>query len=270
MKRRKITCLGFTIAEMSIASSIMGVAGGIIYAILNTGFVLFAKNTAMNVAHQEARSALLRMQQNLHSAVSIPFLIDQSKNQGSGTAPMAGIAFQVFALGPFKVAANAKEGDMSININIPAGSKLPAAGQRLILPMHEIETWIKTVTPVDATTITIVPYTALTSDVVVSNGGTNYNVPCFITDEICYIIWNGTLIYFPNFTSMSYKILARDIISPVPFSVPLTPMGAPFNRFVAAINLSTADSSSNNRGYKASNIFLNSMVPFRARLTTFQ
>jgi hypothetical protein len=268
--KRKRSCSGFTIAEISISTAILGVAGGIIYTILNIGFVLFAKNTAMNVAHQEARSALLRMQQNLHSAVSIPFLIDSSKSKSTKPLPMAGIAFQVFALGPFKVAANALEGDPSINVTIPAGSKLPVVGQRLILPMHEIEMWVKTVTVVDPTTITIAVFGTLPSDVVVTKGGTNYNVPCFITDEVCYLIANGTLIYFPNFTSWSYKILAQDITSQEPFSVPLTPLGAPFNRFVAAINLSTADAKSSSRGYKASNIFLNSMVPMRARLTTFQ
>jgi hypothetical protein len=267
--RRTSGCRAFTLVEICISTAILGAAGGLIYLILNMGFILFAKNTAMNVAHQEARSALLRMQQNLHSAVSIPFLLDSSKNKSSGTAPMAGIAFQVFALGPFKVAANANAGDDSIQITIPVGSKLPVLGQRLILPMHEIELWIKSVSPPAGNIVTVTLYGTLSSNVVVTQGVTNYNVPCFVTDEVCYLIYNGTLIYFPNFTSMSYKVLARDITSSEPFSVPLTPLGAPFNRFVAAIKLSTADPSSTSRGYKASNIILDSKIPYRARLTTY-
>ena len=51
---------------------------------------------------------------------------------------------------------------------------------------------------------------------------------------------------------------------------PLTPAGALYYRFVAAINLSTADMQYSNRGFKSANILLNGQVPMRARLTTYQ
>jgi hypothetical protein len=64
--------------------------------------------------------------------------------------------------------------------------------------------------------------------------------------------------------------MANDITTTSPFSIPLTQAGAQYNRFVAAINLSTADDRSSNRGFKAANMFLNSMVPYRARLCITQ
>ena len=64
--------------------------------------------------------------------------------------------------------------------------------------------------------------------------------------------------------------MTNDITSATPFSIPVTAAGAQYNRFVAAINLSTADAGTSNRGFRAANMFLNSMVPYRARLTETQ
>jgi hypothetical protein len=64
--------------------------------------------------------------------------------------------------------------------------------------------------------------------------------------------------------------MGNDITNATPFSTPLTPAGALYSRFVAAIDLSTSDLHYSNRGYKAANILLNGQVPFKARLTTYQ
>ena len=64
--------------------------------------------------------------------------------------------------------------------------------------------------------------------------------------------------------------MGTGITSPNPFSTPLTEAGALYYRFVAAVNLSTADPEYSNRGFKAANIFLNGQVPMKARLTTYQ
>lgn len=261
----------FTLMEIMVASAVAALTGAIVYQVLTMGLVLFAKNIAVNTAHQEARSSILRMQNNLHSAVSIPYLIDSSlQNQGSGTASLGGIAFQTYALGPWKVAANATASSTVIRVQFPAGAKMPVLGQRLIIPTHEIEQWVKDVTTVSSTQADITLYSALGSDVTVQSGGNNYNVVCFVSDTVGYLVYNGTLIYFPNLTSWTFKTLTTGVTSAAPFSTPQTPLGAPYNRFVAAINLSTADATSSSRAYKASNIFLHSEIPFRARLTTYQ
>jgi prepilin-type N-terminal cleavage/methylation domain-containing protein len=261
---------GFTVPEVLIAMAVAGVVGAAVYLGLIAGLVLFSKNIALNTAHQQARSSILRMQRNLHSAVSIPYLIDSSLTQGSSSASLGGIAFQTYALGPWKVAANATSSSTVIRVQFPSGAKMPVVGQKLIVPTHEIEQWVKTVTPVSSTQADITLYAALGSDVTVQSGGNNYNVVCFITDIVGYLVYNGTLIYFPNLTSWNFQTLATGVTSLAPFSTPQTPLGAPFNRFVAAIDLTTADMSSTNRIYKESNIFLHSEIPFRARLTTYQ
>lgn len=261
----------FTLVELMVASAVAVLTGAIVYQVLNMGLVLFAKNIALNAAHQEARSSILRMQYGLHSSASVPYLIDFNFVQGSGMIALGGIAFQTYAWGPGKVAANATSSATVIRVQLPAGAK-PAKGQKLILPAHQIEQSIKTVTPVtgNSTQFDITVKDPIGKAVTVVSGINNYNVVCFITDGVCYLVYNGTLYYYPNFTDAQPRILTTGITSAAPFSTPKTPLGAPFNRFVAAINLSTADTSSTNRGYKASNIFLHSEIPFRARLTTYQ
>ena len=64
--------------------------------------------------------------------------------------------------------------------------------------------------------------------------------------------------------------IVTDVTNPRPFSIPTTPAGALYYRFVAAIDLSTSDPNYSNRGYKSANILLNGQVPFKARLTTYQ
>ncbi|WP_083805442.1 PulJ/GspJ family protein [Chthoniobacter flavus] len=96
---------GFTLIEMVVATMIMAITGTIIYNILYTGMVLFAKNSAVNVAHQEARVAVMQMEQDIHAAVSIPQLTDNANppNAVAGNGPAAGISFQLYAGGPFQI-----------------------------------------------------------------------------------------------------------------------------------------------------------------------
>ena len=61
-----------------------------------------------------------------------------------------------------------------------------------------------------------------------------------------------------------------EITDCTPFSTPTTPAGAPYNRVVATIDLSTADLQYNNRGFKSANIPLNGQGPIKAQLTHYQ
>jgi len=65
---------GFTLIEVLVAMSILGVVGLMVFLVLNSGMVLYAKNTAVNTAHQQARAGVDQMLQNIHSSVSIPQL----------------------------------------------------------------------------------------------------------------------------------------------------------------------------------------------------
>ena len=260
--------------EVLISSAVMAVVAGIVYSILNSGMVLFAKNTAVNMAHQQARVAVLTMEQDLHSAVSIPQLADANRAPVIGNGPAAGISFQIYAGGPFQVVTTAASGQNQITVR--CGSYTPIVGQRFCLPLHQVELDITVVGAASGPggsnrTLTLAGNLARPVETSLDNAGTATAVVVtgFITDRYVYVVKNGELRYFkPGDTAG--KMLANDITAPTPFSIPVTPLGAPYNRFVAAINLSTADHTANNRGFKAANMFLNAMVPYRSKLCYYQ
>ena len=69
---------GFTLVEMMITTVVFAITGGMIFIFLNSGMNLYAKNTAVNAAHQQARAGVDQMLANIHAAVSIPQLVDQN------------------------------------------------------------------------------------------------------------------------------------------------------------------------------------------------
>ena len=260
--------------EVLISSAVMAVVSGIVYSILNSGMILFAKNTAVNMAHQQARVAVLTMEEDLHAAVSIPQLADENRAPVTGIGPAAGISFQIYAAGPFQVLATAPSGQNQIAVRCV--NYTPTVGQRFCLPLHQIELDITAVSAGSGTgganrTLTLASNLARPVETTLDNAGTPTAVVVtgFITDKYIYVVKNGELRYFKPGDTVG-KLLANDITAPTPFSIPATPLGAPYNRFVAAINLSTADHTTSNRGFKAANMFLNAMVPYRSKLCYYQ
>lgn len=273
LSRKDSRVRGAALIELMVSTTIVLMTGSIIFYILNTGMVLFAKNTAINLAHQQARVAVLTMEADLHSAVSIPQLVDANRNPVAGNGPAAGISFQLYAKGPLKVASSAAAGQNQVNVRV--NGYVPKVGQRLCIPTHQIE---YDITGVGAGTtdriLTLASNLPVNVATTLYDPGTNtniaVNVVCFITDRMHYVVTNGELRYYGPSQPAGGRLLADDITSSTPFSIPLTPAGAQYNRFVAAINLSTADSGSSNRNFKAANMFLNAMVPYRARLCITQ
>src|SRR4051794_23655922 len=104
---------GFTLAEMSVVGGIISVVGLVLMQIFWSGSILFLKNSAINVAHQEARSAVMRIESDLHSCVSVPQLVDNNRNPVSGFGPSSGIAFHAFAGGPYRIASGTYPGDQN-------------------------------------------------------------------------------------------------------------------------------------------------------------
>ena len=262
---------GFTLVEMMFTTVLIGVLGLVLYSILNTSTILGAKNTAVNTAHQQARIAMLQMLQDLHSAISLPYLVDVNGNAVTGAGPAAGIAFQQWSSGPHKFKKDANAGENQINLILTSQSALdsrpaptPVVGQRVIIPTHQIEDDITAVTgPAANFTITLAHNLPVTVWGTSSRAG---DLVCFITDRCSYTVANNNL----NWNWKGTRVMGNDITNATPFSTPLTPAGALYSRFVAAIDLSTSDLHYSNRGYKAANILLNGQVPFKARLTTYQ
>ena len=268
----------FTIIELLMASAVVAIIGSIAYIMLNTGMVLFAKNTAINMAHQQARVAVIQMENDIHCSVSLPQLVDTNRVPvppvNGAYPPSAGISFQLFAAGPFKVTQAASAGSSQVTLEL--GSYQAKAGQRLIIPTHQIEIDLATDCPGSgsrAVTLAAPIGNAIAlqlPDEAFGNAMRPVDVVGFITDRVTYIVQSGELRYYGRRTSSQYNVMATDITSATPFSTPTTPAGAPNYRFVAAINLSTADPTATARGFKAANMFLNAQVPCRTRLCAYQ
>ena len=262
-----------TLVESMITLVLVGVLGLLVYSLLNLGTILGAKNSAVNVAHQSARMAMLQMTQDFHSAVSPFTLVDGNGNTVAGTGPAEGVAFHLWGkdtngqeLPPYKIKSDAAAGQNQVHIIATSATK-PAVGQWLIVPTHEIEAQITAVSGTSDCTLT------LANNIATAIEGTGdpgyYNIASFITDRVSYTVVNGAL----QWSGPAYKktfssaILGQNITNSKPFTIPTSQSGAPLSDSVAAIDLSTADNTYSNRGFKAANILLEGQVPSRAILT---
>jgi len=122
-----------------MAMAAVGAVGLAIFYTLFSGLLLFTKNSAMNVSHEEARVALLELDQDLHSAVSLPELTDSNANLIAARGG-PGVEFQELVQPSqyCQVTANAVAGASGS----PSGS-LPAIhpdhGHALIIPSYQVE-----------------------------------------------------------------------------------------------------------------------------------
>jgi hypothetical protein len=299
----------FKLIELMFTIGLTGVLGLLVYSILNTGTVLGAKNTAMNTAHEQARIAMVEMIQDLHSSISQPSLVNvNGQGQAQGIAFQKWGYDTVNGKangGPHKIIPpDPTPGQSSILISVTSGQSAPTVGQRLVVPTHQIEADITAVSGNSSNlNVTLDNFSVKANTpgcyklpdgswalhnlpVAISGTGSSVgDVVCYITDRCSYTVTNSTLNWNWKGTA---KTLGNDITNsmgvlydpthptdttnfpPTPFSIPTTVAGAPYTRFVAAIDLSTADFKYSNRGYKSANILLNGRVPYKARLTTYQ
>lgn len=264
------TIRGFTLAEMLIAVSVLGVAGQLIYTVLLNGMLLQAKNAAVNVAHQEARTAAARLVRDIHSAVSIPQLVDANR-AAVETQPVdasgvptgtAGISLQSVAGGPFNLKNDPGNANL-IQFFMPGFT--PLIGQRLILPHYGVEDDITKVTGTGANHFNI--WTATAQEERIKEKKNSYIIS-YVTRRSAYIVVNGELRYYPEAVG-DYVVVARYITSPTPFSVPLNASGTPDTRYVK-VKLTTSDPRYSNRKFKSENTLIESSIPFRAQLTKYQ
>jgi hypothetical protein len=198
---------GYTVAEMVIACAVFVLLGLVFFRVLQSGLLLFAKNTAVNVAHEEARGGVNRMVRDIHAAVSVPELrnLDITTSpislptpstsptpiSGNATAPMfAAVSFQNVSNGPNYIWKDPNNPSfIMIHDNYTV-----ADGQHLLIPfwgaLFEQD---------------IVRHAALGntnhSNIWLSNGSdTNINprlqggayAITFYTDRVAYAVMNGT------------------------------------------------------------------------------
>lgn len=307
---------GFSLVEMMITICLVVLCGGMVFLFLNSGMNLYAKNTAVNVAHQQARAAVDQMLANIHAAVSIPQLVDGTLTPlpPPGTGPAVGVNFQRYEAGPFLLWNGA-------NSNVPSTQTWVAvyakdwvkdwndpettAGLRLNLPSHEVEMDITSI--IAFGDYRIINFAGpVGTDIIVRDDGSGNgkgngpigtsNVSAFITRRVSYAVIctdsdptacsqpgnsKKELRYYPTNDlgplgdgmrngQPTFKVIARNVTTEAPFNVLFNEQGGADFRSVAAVNLSTAEPQFSNRGYAAVNMFINSYIPFRCRLTNTQ
>jgi len=278
---------GFTLIETIMAMASVGVVGLSIFYTLYYGLLLYTKNTAMNVSHEEARLALMQLQTDLHSAASNLSLTDSTGTMVSGTAANAGVEFQVMLTGTAycQVSGSASSGATTINVALPSGYPTPYGGTRLIIPAFETEV------DVSAVSMSGSIATCTLSEAIGSNiDGSSNNVPCFFTQRVYYYV-NGppntvvggvsvtpplTLTYVGLGRTTTYSVGSDDITSRDPFSIPTTSgsSGAPNYHAVVVTGLSAEDPQTTSLNsifhFTTANIMLSGQIPAYSTQTVYQ
>lgn len=312
----------FTFAEVAIATAVFAILGMVFFHVLQTGLVLFSKNVAVNVAHQEARDGINRLTRDIHAAVSVPQLRDLNFNvvnsePAASPSPTpvsaAGVSFQNIASGPNYIW---KDPGNPALIMVKDNPK-PIPGQHLLIPF-----W-GSLFEADITRVSA-GGSANHSNVFLSNGSdTNINprllggayAITYYTDRVMYLVKGGTWykdksgihmtisgksepqdptdikvaepgtppgkllryeggelhLYKQRYNGTSFfwqdtAVVARNLTSPFPFSVPLNAGGSANTKYVG-VSLSAADPKSSNRGYQATHSLLETEIDYRASIT---
>lgn len=207
--RRKFEQYGGSIAEMMVAVGVLGLLGLVFFTVLNSGMILFAKNTAVNAAHQEARDGINRLTRDIHASISVPELRDTNLNvvssvpvTSTGSAPMAaGVSFQNVALGAQYMWKDPANNKIMVK-GTPDTPEAPAPGMHLVSPLYGIED--------DIVQVTATPTQANHHNVWLANGGedlmgskaspygvaTNTYSIIYYTHRVMYLVKNGR--YIPD------------------------------------------------------------------------
>lgn len=229
----KTRCGGFTAAEMVVSTFVMAILGIVFLNVLNSGMILYAKNTAVNSAHEEGRQGLNRLIRDLHAAVSVPQLRNNTHNSTyscgsyecgdtqntstfavvssapvSGAAPTAaGVSFQDVVSGSPDYVWQDPGNSSLIMIKDPGDS--PAAGMRLIVPQWSYEDAITKVAGASTNHSNVFLYTGLDANIATNLGNqgrkfgqSSYSVGpyaiTYYTERMLYLVEGGSYIADSN------------------------------------------------------------------------
>lgn len=285
----------FTLHETMVAVGCATVAGIMLFAVLNTSTILYAKVTSINLAHDEARLAVNRLVNDIHKAVSTPQMWDASAtatnglvNLGAPLTPAQAMAVKASCVsfqmvppngGPYEVKNDPGQPNM-IQIQTMVNGFDPAPGMRLIIPMYDIENNITKVTasgphrnvwmqneeekiPKSKDGTKIITYFTTRVFYAVENGALNTYQSGVNGNGILVpaIVGGKLVIRNSDGTAAKGTTIARYVTSAQPFSAPSFP-----DRRYVGVDITTEESRYSNRGYKATNTLVAGSIPFRARL----
>lgn len=156
MERRRLQkpSAGFTLVELMVSGVVASAVGLAVFAFLNAGMFLTAKNLSLNLTSNQMRGALDRVEQVLQQGDNNPVLIDTNGATVTGVAA-AGVKLDRYLGGPYVVtttngtlAAGLATITITRSTNALASPALPQVGDVL---------------RIDGTATTVRPRVALTS-----------------------------------------------------------------------------------------------------------
>jgi hypothetical protein len=261
---------GFTVAEILIATACLGAVGIVMYALLNVGMTLFAKNVAVNMAHQEARYGINRVVRDLHHSISIPQLVDINLNQNNTVGPSAGVTFQMICNGPFEVMNDPSSGLIQVATTRPKPVP-PEVGDHMVVLDYGVETEITKILELGGGANHWNIWLAGEKEKKIQTKSGSF-VICYITRRVGYVVNNGQLRFYPNLiaTPSTYYVISRNLTSATPFSIPLNDSGAPDTRYTN-VDITVKDPTYSNRGFKSTGMkVVDAHIPYRCQITKYQ
>jgi Tfp pilus assembly protein PilW len=94
---------GFTVVELLVGTVVGALVALGVFAFINTGSLLTARNLSVNLTSNSMRGALDRMEHLLQQSNSTPVLMDAAGAAVAGNGPAAGVRFDLFQGGPVVV-----------------------------------------------------------------------------------------------------------------------------------------------------------------------
>ena len=226
--KTRLSEAGFSVGEMGVAVGVLGLLGLVFFQVLQSGLVLFSKNTAVNAAHEQARQGVLRLTRDIHAAVSVPqlrnnsFAVVSSDPVSGVPAVAAGVSFQNIASGPNYIW---KDPGNPLLIMVKDNPK-PIPGQHMLIPF-----W-GSLYEADITKVTA-GGSANHSNVFLANGAdTNINprllgekyAITYYTDRVMYLVQNGT--WYKDSKGIHTTISGNNLPTS-PTDVKIAPAGTP-------------------------------------------
>ena len=290
-KSKKSLIAAYTLVELMVTVAVVSIAGAGVYSILRTGMIMFAKNSAINFTHQQVRNGLMRLQEDLHQAISTPQLVSTSGTAITGNGPAPGVSFRKYAGGPFYIYVASGVSTIAANsstISIVTGTQgigkdyAPLPGQRLhiqVLPTSLLEVDVASVgSPTTQSVGTVYPLTlksTLGTSIQVVNIANNnpINVACFLSTPVSYIVQPSTggnyqLLYSYLNSSGSTQTTVRShyVAGATPFSVP-TINGNINPSFITITNFTGNDAYTGNLGFNSTTLSVTMQTPHWCQLT---
>ena len=187
-----------------VAVGVLCLLGLVFFQVLQSGMVLYAKNTAVNVAHEEAREGINRLTRDIHASVSVPQLRDNgfsivSSTPVSGVPPTAAaVSFQTVVSGPNYIWQDPVASNLILVKNGSTGTTVPQAGWHILIPFWGVEDDIIQVTASGQSGHSNV-FLANGGDQTVAskaptyNGATTYAI-IYYTNRMMYVVKKGSFI----------------------------------------------------------------------------